>query len=131
MEDEMKKINEKKLNIEIQLLEQKSENNDLEATIEKITKKIAKIIEDSEIKVAKSKQENENVNNGSKNESVNLKELPKHESVSRQAEIKRLNVEVAKWKDLFQTCQRKFNDIEKYKDAKGQHSLSLESKREL
>ena len=40
MEDEMKKINEKKLNIEIQLLEQKSENNDLEATIEKLTKKL-------------------------------------------------------------------------------------------
>lgn len=96
MEDEMKKINEIKLNMEIQLLEQKSENNDLEATIEKLTKKIAKIIEDSEIKVAKSKQENENVSNGSKNESVNLKELPKHESVSRPAEIKILNVEIAK-----------------------------------
>ena len=59
---------------------------------------------------------------------MNLKDPLKHESVSHQAELKRLAVEIAEWKDLFKTCHRKFKDIQKYNEVKGQHFLPFHLK---
>lgn len=50
----------KKLHIKIQLLQQKSKNNDLEEPNEKVTYGNVKVIEHNKIKAAKSKRENEN-----------------------------------------------------------------------
>ena len=124
MKDKMKKIKEEKFYIENKLIKQKSKNNDLETAIEKFTR----INEENEIAATMCKQENENVINSLKNELTNLKELAKHESVSQQKEVARLSAEIAKLKDLFQTCQRKVNDIEQYKEIKGRSFFSFRRK---
>ena len=124
MKDKIKKIKEEKFYIKNKLLEQKSKSNDLEKAIEKFTR----INEENEIAATKCKQENENVINSLKNELTNFKELTKHESVSQQEEVTRLPAEIAKLKDIFQTCQRKVSDIEQCKEVKGRRFFSFRRK---
>ena len=125
--DKIKKIKEEKFYIKNKLLEQKSKSNDLEKAIEKFTR----INEENEIAATKCKQENENVINSLKNELTNFKELAKHESVSQQEEGTRLAAEIAKLKDIFQTCQRKASDIEQCKEVKGRRFFSFRRKLDL